>query len=104
MLAIRLFGGEERLPDAVLEFCRLELGADAIQPRTIDLKDVLRSSNCATPLSNSKKKKKRKRNLKYRSNLSRIKVVNDFWSVFSSGAFLIASLASKKNHCSSLRK
>ena len=50
LLAIRLFGGEERLPDAVLEFCRLELGADAIQPRTIDLKDVLRSSNCATPI------------------------------------------------------
>ena len=50
LLAVRLFGSEERLPDAVFEFCRQELGSEAVQPRTVDLKDVLRSSNCATPI------------------------------------------------------
>jgi hypothetical protein len=50
LLIVRLFGEPQRLPDAVLEFCRQELGEDAVQPRTTDLKKVLTSSTCSTPI------------------------------------------------------
>ena len=50
LLAIRLFAEPQRLPDAVLEFCRQELGDDAVQPRTTNLKSVLQVSTCSTPI------------------------------------------------------
>ena len=36
LLAVRLFGDLQRLPDAVAEFCRQELGENSVQPRTVD--------------------------------------------------------------------
>ena len=50
LLIVRLFREPQCLPGAVLEFCRQELGEEAVQPRTTNLKQILHGSTCATPI------------------------------------------------------